>query len=207
MKKKAFLTMVVIFSALVFVVVRLNAGYVLEEENRESRLKDPNYQKRVTEEQAAAEKGKNEAEKRIRSLEENEKQAKNCREKVEESLRYSLKHFSHLQEGDDVDINVAAKLSYHMRFITELVYACDYEQTVHTDKEKIVGQTKIYRYIDAAYSYAIECPSHTQEKADYLKAHRLGKELERNIEEECDAFTEAITAVIEEAKEKGWIEV
>ena len=190
MKKKAFLTMVVIFSALVFVVVRLSAGYVLEEENRESRLKDPNYQKRVTEEQAAA-----------------EKQAKNCREKVEESLRYSLKHFSHLQEGDDVDINVAAKLSYHMRFITELVYACDYEQTVHTDKEKIVGQTKIYRYIDAAYSYAIECPSHTQEKADYLKAHRLGKELERNIEEECDAFTEAITAVIEEAKEKGWIEV
>ncbi|MBR4020266.1 MAG: hypothetical protein IKI99_03055, partial [Firmicutes bacterium] len=140
----------------------------------------------------------------LQSLERNEVEIDEVKETIEENLQYCFSHFDEMKKGDRADIGITKELSYSLSLIYNLVMNCDYDGGErHTEKEKALWGTSVYKYVSVAFRYFSDCSSLTQEEGDYLDANHKAKVLSKNLEQEVEFFAESLRDVVIEAKEQG----
>ena len=196
MKKQIIFSMVALIAVLVLVIVRITIGYDIE---KKEILDDEYYNRRVKAEWKMQEKADGDALETFRQLKKNPEDRAQCVEEVTDCLQYALDHFAELDKGQEADIEITAKLCYAHSFITALYMHSDYDQTVHTAKEKRFWKCLVNRYIHLYRNYAINATSNHQEKAELLEIEALARKLLPNLDEEAAVFVNRLADVMEES--------
>lgn len=188
--------MVALIAVLVLVIVRITIGYDIE---KKEILDDEYYNRRVKAEWKMQEKADGDALETFRQLEKNPKDQARCIEEVTACLQYALDHFAELDKGQEADIEITAKLCYAHSYITALYMHSDYDQTVHTAKEKRFWKCLVNSYTHVYRSYAIAAGSNHQEKAELLDIEAQARKLAPNLDEEAAIFVNRLADVMEES--------
>lgn len=196
MKKQIIFSMAALIAVLVLVIFRITIGYDIEWEKT---IDNEYYGKRERAEWKSQEEADADAMEVFHQLEKNPADKKRCTEEVTACLRYALDHFDELEKGQRADVQITAKISYAHSYISALYMNSDYDQTVHTAKERRFWKCLVNRYAHVLRNYAIEATADYQEKAELLEIQRLAQELSRNLDEEVEVFVDRLAEVMEES--------
>lgn len=205
MRKRIIVSSVVLITMALFVTMQYTIRDFIGT-GPKLRAEDPYAQERTGEETKAMKAAAEDAAVLLDHMSKDKVDMENVKKQVKENLLYCLEHFAELRKGDDADIKIVKKMTYSLHFLYDAVIFSDYDGSyTTTEKEKALWKTGIRMYADQAKEYADCCSSLTQEEADFLEAQKTGRKIKRNFDKAVDEYVNALTAVVEEAKEKGWI--
>lgn len=200
MKKKMIMSMTVILVVALFAIIQVSMGREMDEQSRKDRALTEEYMERGKVLVASTNRGVADGDAMRKRLEKEDRESaqQDCIESVREKLQYIFDHYGELEKGDNSDIQIVAEMRYSLRYLYTLVLHSDYDQRVHTKKEKKLWGCLVYQYTDVAQNYLGATDSLTQEKADLLKAQSLSRQLSKNLDEEVEVFVDCLVDVIEE---------
>lgn len=201
---------IVVSVALISMVLFVSMLYVVDgliETEPKSRGDEKYYKVRVGAESDMIEQAGSDANKLLEALQKKTINTDEAEQKIKENISYCLTHFAELQNGDDTDLEVVKKMNYSLAYIYIGVMNSDYDRGYsHTKKEKKLWDTLINKYVRAAFGYAGDCASLTQKEEDFENAEMYGKQISENLDKEISLFVGALSEVVAEADENGWIQ-
>lgn len=202
---------IVVSVALISMVLFVSMLYVVDgliETEPKSRGDEKYYKVRVGAESDMIEQAGSDANKLLEALQKNTISTDEVEQKIKENISYCLAHFAELQNGDDTDLEVVKKINYSLGYIYIGVINSDYDGGYNksTKKETRLRKTLINKYVRAAFGYAGDCASLTQKEEDFENAEMYGKQISENLDKEISLFVGALSEVVAEANENGWIQ-
>lgn len=204
--KKNIVVSVTLISMVLFVSMLYVVDGLIETEPK-SRGDEKYYKVRVGVESDMIEQAGSDANKLLEALQKKTINTDEAEQKIKENISYCLTHFAELQNGDDTDLEVVKKMNYSLAYIYIGVMNSDYDRGYsHTKKEKNLWDTLINKYVRAAFGYAGDCASLTQKEEDFENAEMYGKQISENLDNEISLFVGALSEVVAEANENGWIQ-
>ena len=205
MKKKIIVSSVVLIAMALFVTMQYTIRDFIGT-GPKLRAEEPYAQERTGEETKAIKAAAEDAGVLLDNMSKNKADTEKVKKQVKENLQYCLEYFAELRKGDDADIKIVKKVTYSLHFLYDAIIFSDYDGSyTTTEKEKRLWKTRVRQYVDKAKKYADCCSSLTQEEADFLKAQKTGRKIKGDLDKVVDEYVGALEAVVEEAKEKGWV--
>lgn len=203
MKKKVGILLIVAMSLVVFIVLQSAFSVERSQKQEMNRVEDPYYQERISQELEMQEQGIVDATQLLEELKTSELDILKIEKVIQANLQYCFDNLSEMTKGDDADIEITKRLSYSLSFMYYSVMNCDYDHgKTHTENEKTLWDTNVYRFVSKAYKYFLDCDSLTQQEEDYVAAEKLAEKLDENLNKEIKHFVESLQSVVKEGAAK-----